>query len=204
MSKFYTIGHSNHPIEYFISLLTKYDIKRVIDVRSSHYSKFVNQFNKNNLKRTLEDEGVEYVFEGKYLGARQSNRKLFTDGILDFEKVREYKTFKNSMNNIINDNKTNTTVFMCSEKDPIDCHRFWLVAKDLADKKIITKHILADGTIETHNEIEQSLLNNISNNNSSNNQTLDNWFGSNNNTNLDDVYKKHNKRIGYKHYNYNL
>ena len=30
----YTIGHSNHSIEKFLSLLKQYNIERIVDVRS--------------------------------------------------------------------------------------------------------------------------------------------------------------------------
>lgn len=35
MGKLFTIGHSQHDIEYFIKMLRKYNVNYVLDVRSS-------------------------------------------------------------------------------------------------------------------------------------------------------------------------
>ena len=39
---------------------------------------------------------------------------------------------------------------MCAEKDPLDCHRTILVARELVGQGKEVSHILADGTLETH------------------------------------------------------
>ena len=47
---------------------------------------------------------------------------------------------------------------MCSEADPLDCHRCLLVARALAGGGIDIGHILASGTIMPHAEAEDRLL----------------------------------------------
>ena len=47
---------------------------------------------------------------------------------------------------------------MCSERDPLDCHRCLLVTRALADRKLTVGHILFDGTIEPHATTERRLL----------------------------------------------
>jgi len=47
---------------------------------------------------------------------------------------------------------------MCSEQDPLDCHRCLLVARALRDRGIRVGHILSDGALVTHAEIEEKLL----------------------------------------------
>ena len=46
MSKYtvYTIGHSNHTIEYFVELLQAHNINCLIDVRSVPHSAYTPQF----------------------------------------------------------------------------------------------------------------------------------------------------------------
>ncbi len=39
---------------------------------------------------------------------------------------------------------------MCSERDPLDCHRTLLVARHLAEQGVEVLHILADGSVEPH------------------------------------------------------
>jgi uncharacterized protein (DUF488 family) len=43
----YTIGHSKHPIDRFIALLRQHGIDALADVRSTPYSRFNPQFNKD-------------------------------------------------------------------------------------------------------------------------------------------------------------
>jgi hypothetical protein len=47
---------------------------------------------------------------------------------------------------------------MCSERDPLDCHRCLLVARALAARGVSVGHILHDGGIESHSAIERRLL----------------------------------------------
>ena len=65
-----TIGHSNHPLEKFIKLLERHRVSVVADVRSSPFSRFNPQFNKESLAASLEEHHIRYVFMGHQLGAR--------------------------------------------------------------------------------------------------------------------------------------
>jgi hypothetical protein len=47
---------------------------------------------------------------------------------------------------------------MCAEREPLDCHRCLLVARELAGRGIAVGHILHDGTIEPHAAIQARLL----------------------------------------------
>ncbi len=47
---------------------------------------------------------------------------------------------------------------MCAEREPLDCHRCVLVARQLASRGLAVGHILHDGTIEPHAAAEQRLL----------------------------------------------
>ena len=47
---------------------------------------------------------------------------------------------------------------MCSEKDPLDCHRALLVARRLFEAGIPVSHIHADGSLESHHDFESRLL----------------------------------------------
>ena len=60
----YTIGHSQHKTEYFIEMLKVYKINYVLDVRSTPYSQFASDYNKENIKRVLSNVGIQYGFMG--------------------------------------------------------------------------------------------------------------------------------------------
>jgi hypothetical protein len=47
---------------------------------------------------------------------------------------------------------------MCSERDPLDCHRCLLVARALAARGVSIGHILHHGEIESHTATERRLL----------------------------------------------
>ena len=46
----FTIGHSNHPSETFLKLLTDHNIDVVVNARTSPYSGSTPCFNKDNLQ----------------------------------------------------------------------------------------------------------------------------------------------------------
>lgn len=161
MGQLFTIGHSKHDMEYFITLLKKFDINFLIDVRSTPYSKYAEQFNKDNLYKELQTHYIRYAFMGKYFGARMEDPLLYHDkGYLDFEKVRQSKNFNIGMKNVITGlNKGNRIALMCTEKDPIDCHRAIMIARGFDIEGIDVKHILSDGNIQTQKELDDRLLN---------------------------------------------
>ncbi len=47
---------------------------------------------------------------------------------------------------------------MCSEREPLDCHRCLLVTRALKERGLALGHILIDGTIEPHALTEDRLL----------------------------------------------
>ncbi|MCL2116734.1 MAG: DUF488 domain-containing protein [Methanobrevibacter sp.] len=159
MNTIYTIGHSSHKIDYFIKLLKKFDINLVLDVRSTPYSKYAPQFNKELFEKELETNGINYNFVGHTFGARQKDSNLYSeDGILDFDKVKESNKFKIGITKVINNVNIANIVLMCSEKEPIDCHRSILISNVFSKRNISIKHILANGEIETQRSLENRLL----------------------------------------------
>ena len=147
----YTIGHSNHALESFMELLRRHGIGEVIDVRSSPYSRYNPQFNYNALETALEAAGIEYTFLGGELGGRPADRSCYdTDGRVLYDRLAETDLFQDGISYVTRHADESRTVLMCSEKDPLDCHRALLIAGALADRGVTVDHILADGALETH------------------------------------------------------
>jgi hypothetical protein len=73
MSSFFTIGHSNHEFPAWLALLRRHAVEVVVDTRSSPYSKYVPQFDKELMQRSLEQAGIRYLFLGAELGGRPAN-----------------------------------------------------------------------------------------------------------------------------------
>lgn len=151
----YTIGHSNFPIEEFIALITKYNIRKVIDIRSVPYSKYYPQFNNERLSCTLKENGIKYIYDGERLGGRISDptcylnkqlstRKTNIAELVDYEILKTKDWFNNGINNLLALAQNENIAIMCSEENPARCHRNLLVARRLLELGIKVYHIRKD------------------------------------------------------------
>jgi uncharacterized protein (DUF488 family) len=153
-----TIGHSTHPWERFVALLQGAKINAVADVRTSPYSRHNPHFNRDKLHDELRSEGISYVFLGKELGGRPDERTFYCEGIVDYDKMAQAPGFNKGLDRVVEGAKKNNIALMCSEQDPLDCHRCLLVARALRDRGVRVGHILGDGALIAHAEIEEKLL----------------------------------------------
>jgi uncharacterized protein (DUF488 family) len=153
-----TIGHSRHPWERFIALLRKANVTAIADVRSSPYSRHSPQFNRNEIREELRLDGVSYVFLGKELGGRPKERRFYCEGVANYEKMAKASEFNEGVERVIAGARKYRVALMCSERDPLDCHRCLLVGRALAERGVRVSHILDDGNIVSHTQIENRLL----------------------------------------------
>lgn len=154
----YTIGHSDHPIGTFLELLKKWGVKEIADVRSAPYSKRYPQYSKSTLEGTLERNGISYVFLGKELGARPADGTLYVNGKADYRLISSSPAFMTGIRLLARRRTLCRIAVMCSEKEPLNCHRTLLVSRALGAEKIPVVHILADGTAENHEKTLKRLL----------------------------------------------
>jgi uncharacterized protein (DUF488 family) len=157
-SAVYTVGHSNHSAEAFVALLRNTLINAVADVRSSPYSRYLPQFNQNELKCVLDLSEISYVFLGAELGGRPREREMYNNGIADYERMASSPSFHAGLRRIVEGAKRYNIALMCSEHDPLDCHRCLLVGRWLAADGVCVRHILANGSLLSHEAIEEQLL----------------------------------------------
>lgn len=156
----FTIGYTHHSHEEFLELLRANKITYLLDVRSTPYSQFTSQFNKDVIADFLKKNGINYNHMGKFFGARPLDKSLYTEqGYLDFEKARASENFKKGLENVtLGLNKGYNIALMCTEKDPFDCHRAIMVARGFDLSGIEVSHILPDGKIITQSELNNRLL----------------------------------------------
>ena len=156
----YTVGHSNHTLEFFIDLVKEFKVNLIIDVRSVAASKYNPQFNKMNLENALNASGIKYRHFEEEFGARQRDPDLLDeDGQVDFEKVRKFWLFKNGVEKLWKGVNHGATIsLMCSEGEPADCHRFSMVAIELEKEGFDVRHIMKDKTLKTNKDLENQLL----------------------------------------------
>ncbi len=148
MNDLYTIGHSTHSIERFIELIQMHHIDAVCDVRSSPYSRYNPQFNRETLQAELKRRGIAYVFLGKELGPRSDDPGCYENGKVQYDRLAQTKLFQEGLRRVRQGMASYRVALMCSEKDPATCHRTILVCRRLRDKDTRIRHILEDGSIE--------------------------------------------------------
>ena len=160
MKRLFTIGHSNHTLDHFLELLFAHQVSAIADVRSSPYSKYAPQFNKAALEIALRDADIDYTFLGKELGARRSEESCYVDGQASYDRIAQLSIFQRGLERITEGVEHFIVALMCSESDPIDCHRSILICREL--KRICPDfeitHVLADGTEERHEMFEERLI----------------------------------------------
>lgn len=157
-SEVLTIGHSTLPYERFLERVRRVNVTAIADVRTAPYSRHFPQFNRESLSKQLRADGISYVFLGKELGGRPSERQLYRDGIADYERISQTAAFGRGLDRIREGAKQHRIALMCSERDPLDCHRCLLVGRALAQLGVRVGHILGDGRVANHSEIEDKLL----------------------------------------------
>jgi uncharacterized protein (DUF488 family) len=154
----FTIGHSDHEMAKFVALLQQHGVTAIADVRSQPYSRFTPQFNRETVAEALKRAGVHYVFFGRELGARRSERESYRNGQARYELIKDLPAFQEGLDRIRRGVATQRITLMCAEKDPITCHRTVLVCRQLRQEPFDIRHILEDGTIETQEQSESRLL----------------------------------------------
>lgn len=157
-STVYSIGHSTLSYEQFLNMLREVGVNAVADVRTSPYSRHFPHFNKDNLKNELQMDGIAYSFLGEELGGRPNDSKFYCEGVADYERMAKAPAFKRGLERVIDGAGRYTIALMCSEHDPLDCHRCLLVGRALAERGLAMKHILGDGAVADQQFIEERLL----------------------------------------------
>ena len=198
----YTIGHSNVTHEEFMELIKKNNIDCVVDVRSVPYSgsQYANQFNKDAIRHLLLSNNIQYVFMGKELGARREDKDLYDEnGKLDFLKTMESPLFLEGISRVIKGiEKGYSLAIMCSEKNPLECHRLSMVSRKFHDLGFAIEHILHDGTKKSQEELEDDLINKyFPNRKQIAMEFANDGHTENKETLIDDAYKKHNLEVAY-------
>ncbi|MEK6576228.1 MAG: DUF488 domain-containing protein, partial [Nitrospirota bacterium] len=91
------------------------------------------------------------IRRGQFYSTINNNR-------VDFGRIAERGEFKSGLERILKGSEKYRIALMCSEKEPLDCHRTILVCHKLKSLGISIKHILPDGVLEDHSDAESRLL----------------------------------------------
>jgi len=147
----YTIGHSNVDVEEITRLLKEYGIELVLDVRSSPYSRFSPQFNRETLAGSLWEAGIEYKYAGDRLGGRPGKKKdpsLYDGDQVSYSELETRQWYQEAIDGLVGVASRKWIAIMCAEEDPDHCHRHQLIAQTLLDRGIEVHHIRGEGTLK--------------------------------------------------------
>jgi len=142
-----TIGHAARSLDELCLILARYAIDIIIDIRSTPYSRFAPQFNRESLRTDLQIHDVSYLFLGDCLGGRPADpRALNKEGRVDYGRLRELPSFQRGIERVRECLAQGfRPALMCAERDPFWCHRFVLVGRALTECSVAIEHVLAPG-----------------------------------------------------------
>lgn len=190
MEQLYTIGCSILSLDDFVRNLKANDINVVADVRSVPYSRTTPQFNRESLKERLKKERIMYGDFSKEFGARRTECNAYKNNQVSFEKTKKLPEFIKGIQRIQNGvNMGYSIALMCTEKNPLECHRFSLVSRGIFEKTgIQAVHILTDGSFVATEQLEKKVIEKFG---------LQEDLFSDSSERLKEVYELLNKKIGY-------
>ena len=147
-----TIGYgSQRSFDDFVTLLLNHGVNYLVDVRTKPFSKFRPEFSQEPLTANLRRSGVTYVLLGETLGGRPSDPTCYTNGKVDYGKVRERDWFAEGLARLETGwREGHRIAIMCAESAPERCHRTKLVGEALADRGVSVSHIDESGVVILH------------------------------------------------------
>ncbi|MFI5608580.1 DUF488 family protein [Amycolatopsis sp. NPDC051903] len=154
----FTVGHSTHELPAFLALLGQHRVTAIADVRSVPHSRFAPQFNRDALERGLRKVGIKYVHLGKELGARTDDAGCYVDGKVQYRRLARTALFSRGIERLVKGVQSERIAVLCTESEPLDCHRTILVSRILAERSVSVSHVHRDGRLETHDAAMERLM----------------------------------------------
>ncbi len=158
MNEIFTVGYTSFTPEEMLCVLKEHGISCVIDVRSTPKSGYYTDYNAENIKPLLGENGILYRNYRTEFGARQEDASLYPNGYLDFEKFAATPVFSDGIRKVDAGYAMGYRfALMCAEKDPFNCHRCILLGRSFKEHGYRVLHLERD-RLETQEDIEERLL----------------------------------------------
>lgn len=206
IQRLYSVGHSNQTIDEFLEEIKAFGINCIVDVRSTPYSKFTPQFNAEALGAVLRRNRIAYLPFGAEFGARRTDSfdydnllgAGFDSNQVVFELAAQTEAFQHGVKRIENGlAKGFVIALMCSEANPLECHRFSLVSRYFFDHGYEVEHILSRNESASHCQLQKQMVSEFIHKGKL--PEVDLLFGEyTEQDQLRDAYRLKNKAIGYK------
>ena len=110
-------------------------------MRSTPYSRYVPQANRENLARSLESAAIAYRWLGDLLGGKPEGATG------DYDQIHSSPGFLLGVDRLLDLAAEDRTAIMCSEGDHRQCHRHKLITPVLLERGARVLHIQREGTI---------------------------------------------------------
>ena len=145
----FSIGHSNMSYRSFASLLRKWSIEQVVDIRTIPFSRHVPHFNYEVIRRKLHQSGFEYLYLGNQLGSDNSRMRNSCESLSDYRRQIACDAFDDGIAKLLDQVSEKRVAIMCVECDPYRCHRHAILAAELAKEAVTVQHILKNGQVRS-------------------------------------------------------
>jgi len=149
-----TIGHSTHELEYFVELLQRNRVARLVDVRTVPKSRRMPWFAGESLASLLPAAGIEYVHEKRLGGFRKPRadspnaawQNLSFRGYADHMESDDFRAAITRLESLA---MSARTAVMCAEAQWTRCHRR-LISDALVVRGWSVLHIDSRGATKPH------------------------------------------------------
>ncbi len=152
----YTIGHSTHPFDVFLALLTRNGIEHLADIRRFPGSRKYPQYGRDSLASSLPEAGIRYSWIEALGGRREKtehgasrNLGLRNESFHNYADYMATEPFREGVRQLLEGAGERRTAFMCSESVFWRCHRR-LVSDYLVANGISVQHIMPSGDLRPH------------------------------------------------------
>ena len=154
----HTIGYGARTLDQLVAVLNLHRIVYVLDVRTSPYSKFKPEFSRQPLEAALKARGIRYLFLGDMLGGQPRDPDCYTDGKVDYDKVRRQPFFQSGLERLRQVHLQRwRAALLCSEGRPEQCHRSKMIGEALVAAGIPVAHVDEDGQLLTQTQVMDRL-----------------------------------------------
>jgi len=149
-----TIGHSNHPLEKFIEMLTAHGIELIADVRTVPRSRHNPQYNSDVLPASLREQGMAYRHLPDLGGLRHAKKDSLNTGwenatFRGFADYMQTERFEKGLAELIALADGTKVALLCAEALPWRCHRS-LIADALMVRGVTVMHIMSRTAANEH------------------------------------------------------
>ena len=101
--------------------------------------------------------GIRRLFLGRQLGGRPAGGEFYdAEGRVDYALLSRSPLFREGISKLKAEIQVHTVALLCSEENPVRCHRRLLVGRALEERGFTLRHIRGDGNIQSEDDIEDA------------------------------------------------